>query len=1020
MNITQLAIDNNRTTFLLFIAIILFGITTFYSMPRAYDPGFVIRVAQVITQLPGASPERMEELVSSKIEEKVKDISELDFVNSESRTGISIVSVNIKESYTDMRPIWDDLRRKMEDVQGDLPDGVLGPTVNDEFGDVYGIVMTMTGEGFTYSELEDIADDIKSSLLRLPEASKVEVFGEQEQRVFVEYDNARLAELGISPSQLTNILQSRNIVISGGAFTLGQERIALEPSGNFESLQDIGKTVIQIGGHSLYLSDITTITSGYVDPPESMVHSSGVPSLAFAISMREGGNNIILGEQVNAQIDEFIATYPYGIEFDLVAFMPAEVDTKVKDFVVNLLQAIAIVSAVMLLFLGIRTGLVVAALIPSAILFALIVMQVFHIGLDQISLAALIIALGMLVDNGIVMSENILVRMGKGESALDAALGSAAEMKLPLLVASLTTSAAFLPIYLAESSVGEFTASLFTVVTITLLCSWLISMTLIPLLCIKFLQVKKTDGHELDGQFYSLYESFLSMLLRKKAITLVVTGVIFIGVLSLFQYLPNLFFPASDRTYFKAEIELPTGTNITTTQSIVTEFDQFIHDELLAENNDGVGVTNWVSYIGNAGPRFLLSHNPKPNNGNYALLVINVTDDLVIESLMQKLKTYSLMNHPDVDLTQRRIESGPAVTNPVEVRLMGKNKEELFDMVYDLKQEMNNIGGLQNISDDWGQRIKKLDIRIDQARALRSGVTSEDIAISLKASLSGMQMTEFRQDEDIIPVILRSNVATETDISKLESLSVYVQSSGKSVPLKQVADIQLVWDEAKILRRDGLKTVTIGAQLIGDVTATEKFAELQPWLLELQTKTNGQISFELGGESESSGDANQSIQDKLGIAVVIILVLLVGQFNSIRKAGIVLSTIPLALIGVILGLLLFNSYVGFMTLLGIISLAGIVINNAIVLLERIQIELDAGLAPFVAIIQASKQRARPILLTTATTVLGMLPLYLGGGAMWEPMAIAIMVGLLISTLLTLCIVPVMYATLYRVKMPVNA
>ncbi len=989
-------------------------------MPRAYDPGFVIRVAQVITQLPGASPERMEELVSSKIEEKVKDISELDFVNSESRTGISIVSVNIKESYTDMRPIWDDLRRKMEDVQGDLPDGVLGPTVNDEFGDVYGIVMTMTGEGFTYSELEDIADDIKSSLLRLPEASKVEVFGEQEQRVFVEYDNARLAELGISPSQLTNILQSRNIVISGGAFTLGQERIALEPSGNFESLQDIGKTVIQIGGHSLYLSDITTITSGYVDPPESMVHSSGVPSLAFAISMREGGNNIILGEQVNAQIDEFIATYPYGIEFDLVAFMPAEVDTKVKDFVVNLLQAIAIVSAVMLLFLGIRTGLVVAALIPSAILFALIVMQVFHIGLDQISLAALIIALGMLVDNGIVMSENILVRMGKGESALDAALGSAAEMKLPLLVASLTTSAAFLPIYLAESSVGEFTASLFTVVTITLLCSWLISMTLIPLLCIKFLQVKKTDGHELDGQFYSLYESFLSMLLRKKAITLVVTGVIFIGVLSLFQYLPNLFFPASDRTYFKAEIELPTGTNITTTQSIVTEFDQFIHDELLAENNDGVGVTNWVSYIGNAGPRFLLSHNPKPNNGNYALLVINVTDDLVIESLMQKLKTYSLMNHPDVDLTQRRIESGPAVTNPVEVRLMGKNKEELFDMVYDLKQEMNNIGGLQNISDDWGQRIKKLDIRIDQARALRSGVTSEDIAISLKASLSGMQMTEFRQDEDIIPVILRSNVATETDISKLESLSVYVQSSGKSVPLKQVADIQLVWDEAKILRRDGLKTVTIGAQLIGDVTATEKFAELQPWLLELQTKTNGQISFELGGESESSGDANQSIQDKLGIAVVIILVLLVGQFNSIRKAGIVLSTIPLALIGVILGLLLFNSYVGFMTLLGIISLAGIVINNAIVLLERIQIELDAGLAPFVAIIQASKQRARPILLTTATTVLGMLPLYLGGGAMWEPMAIAIMVGLLISTLLTLCIVPVMYATLYRVKMPVNA
>jgi len=1015
VNITKLAIDNNRITLALFIAIIVFGYVSFTTMPRAYDPGFIIRTAQVITHLPGASPERIEELVSSQIEDKVKDISQLDFVTSESRTGVSIVNVNIKESYKEMRPIWDDLRRKIEDVTSDLPDGVIGPFVNDEFGDVYGIVLTMTGEGFSFGELEDIADDIKSDLLRLPEASKVEIFGEQEQRVFVEYNNARLAELGISPNQLANILQSRNIVISGGEFTLGQERIALEPSGNFESLDDIGKTIIQIGGHSLYLRDITRITYGYVDPIESIVHSSGTPALAFAVSMREGGNNILLGEQVKAALTEFNHTYPHGIEFDVVNFIPKEVDNKVKDFVVSLIQAVSIVTAVMLLTLGMRTGLVVSTLIPTAILFSLIVMQFFNIGLDQISLAALIIALGMLVDNGIVMSENILVRMEDGEEALVAAINSAAEMKVPLLVASLTTSAAFLPIYLAESAVGEFTAALFTVVTITLICSWILSMTIIPLFCIKFLKVKRTSNDQLKAGIYARYEGLLRIMLKHKFITLTGTVLVFVGVVNVAQFLPSLFFPPSDRPYFKAIIELPTGTSIDKTQGIVSDLESYIQEELVAEKRQGEGITNWVSYIGNAGPRFLLSHNPKPTDSNYATMIINVSDYTVISQLMDGMKRYTFQNHPDVDLKLRLIENGPAVENPVEVRLMSKDKALLFNTVGEFKAKMFDIGQLQNISDNWGQRIKKLDIRIDQARALRAGVTSQDIAISLQASLSGMELTEFRQDEDVIPVVLRSNVATEREISKLESLSVYAQSSGKSVPLRQVADINIVWDDAKILRRDGLKTVAVGAQLAGSVTASEKFAQLLPWLDQIEARTDGQVRYELGGESESSGDANQSIMDKLGIAGLIILVLLVGQFNSFRKAGIVLSTIPLGLIGVILGLLLAQSYFGFMTFLGIVSLAGIVINNAIVLLERIQLELDQGVEHGEAIVHAAKQRARPIVLTTATTVLGMLPLYLGGGAMWEPMAVAIMAGLLFSTIMTLFVVPAIYALLYRVS-----
>jgi multidrug efflux pump len=1012
VNLTKLAIENNRLTLVSLLVILLAGWQTFLNMPRAYDPGFVVRTAQVITYLPGASPERIELLLSSKIEDAVKDIPELDFVQSENRTGISIVLVNIKESYKDMRPIWDNLRRKIQDITPDLPTGVVGPFVNDEFGDVYGIVIAMTGEGFNYGEMSDIAEDVQSALLRLGDVAKVDILGEQDERVFVEYDNARLAELGISPSQLSAILKARNIVISGGAFDLDKERIALEPSGNFESISDIEKTIIQIKGHSLYLRDIAKIVRGYVDPPESIVHSSGERALAIAVAMRDGGNNIDLGDKVKVLLDEQRQLFPYGIEFDLVSFSPTEVDRKVKDFVNSLLQSIAIVTVVMLFSLGMRTGLVVACLIPTTMLLSLMVMSVFDIGLDQISLAALIIALGMLVDNGIVMSESILVQMERGKAAMSAAIDTANEMRMPLLVASLTTAAAFLPIFLAESKVGEFTASLFKVVTITLLCSWVISMTVIPLLCVYLLKVspKKTNY---EKGFYRRYADFLHTLLQHKWLTVGATVMLFIGVMSLFSVLPAVFFPPSDRLYFKAEFELPTGSNIHTTQQVVSEFEDYIQQNLQVNPQRTEGVTHWVSYIGNAGPRFLISHNPKPNNNNYALMIISVTDFSQVNGLMNQLQQYADQHYPDLDLTLRLIENGPAVENPVEVRLSGDNKNSLFTAVGELKQQMLAIGGLTNISDNWGQRIKKLDIQIDQARALRAGVTSQDIATSLQAGLSGVELSEYREEEDIIPIILRSNVANNQNISKLESLVVYAQGTGQAVPLRQVADIHVVWDEAKILRRNGFKNVSVGAQLQDGITAAEKFAELVPWLEQQKPRWHGKVRYELGGESESSGEANQSIKEKLGIAGFIILALLIMQFNSLRKSFIVLTTIPLGMIGVILGLLAGQSYFGFMTFLGIISLAGIVINNAIVLLERIQIELDEGLEQSQAIISASLQRARPIILTTATTVLGMLPLYLGGGAMWEPMAISIMAGLLFSTLLTLCLVPVLYALMFK-------
>lgn len=1020
MNITKLALDNNRTTLMLMLAILLFGVMAYKTMPKDYDPGFIIRTAQVITYFPGASPKRVEELVTDKIEKVIQEIPELDFVSSESRTGVSIVSANVKESYKEMRPIWDDLRRKIETVKSDLPEEAEDPIVNDEFGDVFGIVIGLTAEGYSYREMKDIAEEVKDELLHLSEAAKVEIFGSQEERIYIEFDNARLAELGISPSQISDQLSSRNIIIPGGSINLSRDRISVEPTGNFESLEDISSTLIQIPGSDSvqYLREIATIKRSYIDPVKTQVSLNGERALSIAISMREGGNNIALGQQVSATLDRMQNVYPIGVDFSLVSFMPEEVEEKVNDFASNLIQAVVVVTIVMLLTLGLRTGLIVAALIPASMISGILLMSFFNISIDQISLAALIISLGMLVDNGIVMSENIMVQMNAGKKAMSAAIDSANELKMPLLVSSLTTAAAFLPIFLAESATGEYTASLFKVVTITLLCSWAISMTIIPMLCVFFLKATP-QSKESHSAIYHRYAGVLATLLKFRWLTMLLTLIVFFLALQGLSLVPKLFFPPSDRTYFKVELELPVGTKIEETQRITALVEEYMKSDLMTNAQRTEGVTDWIAYVGSGGPRFLLTHNPKPSSAYYALLVVNVSSLGVIDQVMTQLEEHANAHYPDLLVKLRKIENGSPIANPVEVRVRGKDKDRLFVIVDNIKQKMAETQGLKSISDNWGLPIKKLVVKINQTRARRAGISSKDIAISLQTELSGMELTQYREGDEVIPIVMRSAAADRQDIGKLEALAVYSQSSGFSVPLRQVADVEIVWESANILRRDRYKNVTIGAQIDDSTTASQAFSELTPWLDEQKESWPFGYDYELGGEAESSGKANQSIADKLPIAVLIIVLLLISQFNSIRKAAVILATIPLGLIGVTFGLLAGQSFFGFMTLLGIVSLAGIVINNAIVLLERIKLEVDDnGLGHYEAIIVAAQKRARPILLTTATTVFGLIPLYLGGGEMWEPMALAIMGGLILSTILTLCVIPVLYAILFGVKRPV--
>jgi len=1022
MNITRAAIENNRFTVVALGVVLLFGIGAYKNMPRNEDPGFIIRTAQVLTFFPGASPERVEQLVTDKLEKAIMEIPQLDFVSSTSRSGVSEIYVNIQESETTMRPIWDDLRRKVERAARELPDGAVGPIVNDEFGDVYGTIIALTGDGFTYAELEDVAEQVRNELLKISDAAKVEIQGVQDERVFVEYSDARLADVGLSAHQLMNTLQSRNILLPGGVLDTGFERIALEPSGNFESVEDLRRTIINVPGSNelIYLGDIASVQRGYVDPPTHKVFARGIPVLAISISLREGGNLIRLGQEVRQTLDRLSERFPIGLEFDLIAFQPGVVDESVSNFVQNLIAAITIVMAVMLVSLGLRTGLVVSSLIPMAMVMSLLVMSLLGIGLDQMSLAALIISLGLLVDNAIVMSESIMVEMAGGMSGIDAAIKSAAELRVPLLTSSLTTSAAFLPIYLAESSTGEYTAPLFKVVTITLMCSWFLTLTMIPMLCAKFLRIgsrSQTPGFQAGP--YVAYRRFLVGCLRRPTLTLVIVVIIFCVVVFVGgSFIPNIFFPAKEQASFTAEFELPIGAPIERTESFVKELNRFIEQDLAAGPDRPRGITNWATFMGQGPPRYTLTYSPKQSSPEYAMMLFNTTDYPIVAELITRVETYCLEHFPDVNPTVRGLLNGPPITDPIEVRVSGEEEDQVFAIVDRVKSRLTEFAGTKNISDDWGARTKKLEVRIDQPRARRSGLTSQDVAVSLQTMLSGLETTQYREDDETIPVTLRSSGAGHQEIGEIENMNIFSQITGSAVPLKQVADLEVVWETSKILRRDRLKTVTVSAALDPETNALDVFAGLQGWLdHESDTWPLG-YRWEFGGEFEASVKAQRSVGAKMPIAGLCIVLLLVAQFNSMRRLIIVLLTIPLGLIGVMIGLLVARSYFGFMTFLGVVSLAGIVINNAIVLLDRIKIEIEQnGLDPARAVIEAAQRRIRPILLTTATTVAGMLPLWFGGGAMYEAMAIAIIFGLLFATLLTLIVVPVLYSVLFRVRFP---
>lgn len=1002
--------------------IILLGLYLYQSLPRDSMPPMTIRVATVVSQFPGAGPERVEELVTDKIEKVVQELPELKKVTSTSRTGLSVVSVTLKDqvSPTKLQDVWDRLRRKLNAIKG-LPSEV-NPSLNDEgIGDVYGIVLGITSDGFSYAEMKEYVDDIKDDLIKLDNAAKVELGGEQEERVFVEFDDSRLKEYGLSAQKLSGIISAQNILSSGGQINVEDERIVLEPTGNFDALSDISNMLIPVGNESqlIYLKDITTIKKGYISPPTQKVSVNGMDAITLHTSLKDDANIVVLGEEVNTVKQKWQTLLPVGLELHTLSSMDQYIDHKVSDFMVSLMQSVAIVLIVMLFFLGLRTGLIITSLIPIVIVTTFMVMGLMNIGINQVSLAALIMALGMMVDNGIVVAETIVVKLGQGISRKDAAIQACSELFTPLLISTLTTAVAFMSFYLAESVMGDIVGPIFLVITIALVSSWLISLTIITLLAYLFMKTARQDAKKsvIDRSIEWLkgyYKDFILVALRHKGKTMLFIGVMFVLAIFGFTKIEFLFFPDSDRNMITVDINLPLGTKIERTTQIVSEIETFIAKELKTSETKTEGILDWSSYIGEGPESYDQGYSPDEANSGYAHILVNTSSFEANQGVINQLDAFCYDNFPNADVKVGALASGGGGV-PIEIKVSGDNPDQLSAISEQIKLKLTDLSGTKNVKDDWGPKSKKFVIDIDQVRAQTAGVSSQDIAISLQTVLDGFTTGEYREDDKSIPIVMRSDVSQQQTLESIETLNVFSQNTGKNVPLLQVATIKPVWQYAKIKRLDLNRTITISSELREGGNASAITAEISPWLDEQAASWETGYTYQLGGDAESTAEAMGAVIKYLPLCGFIIMLLLVIQFNSFRKMLMVYCTIPLAIIGVVIGLLVFQEPFGFMPFLGVIALAGIIINNAIVLIDRMEIEQnELNRKEEDSVVTACLQRFRPILLATFTTVLGLIPLYLTGGEMWEGMAVSIMIGLLFGTIITLFFIPAFYSMLFKV------
>ncbi|MFO1127814.1 MAG: efflux RND transporter permease subunit [Rhodospirillales bacterium] len=1019
--ITRFAIETNRITLLVLLGIPLIGLLIFLDYPRQEDPSIEIRQSIVTAVHPGMDPVQFEDLITRRLEETIREIGEVDDIWSSTKDGITIVYAEVGDwvKGEDIPRVWQTLRNKMADVAPQLPAGTLGPFINDEFGLTAVATIALWSDGFSLEDMRRVARETRRQLDTLEGVEKIELFGVQPERVFLTVTNARLASLGISPQVIVDTLQRQNIILPGGTINADGRNVVVEASGTFTDLSEIEDTLVAIPGttKTIPLRDVAQVTRGYIDPAERPVFFNGHPAIVISVSILDGVNAVEFGKRLTQRVNEIERGLPIGYVLQFATFQPELVERAVNGAISNLGQTLVIVTIVVVLFLGMRAGLIVGAFIPATILLALIGMSAWQVELQRMSIAATIIALGIMVDNGIVVAEGIRNRYARGDDRKEAAIETANTLALPLLISTLTTILAFMPIALAEGSTGEYTLSLGQVVILVLLGSWFMSMYMTPAMCYWFLKVKPEvpevpvdkPQEEYASGAYRYYHSFLEAMLRHRALCIIVVVILSALIVFAARFVVSEFFPANDRNQFLLYIDLEAGSSIEETAGVVRGVEAWLDDKSVNPE-----ITNTVAYVGSGGPRFFLSLAPIDPDPHVAFLLVETQSNTQVPEMIERTRAFIDANYPQARGKPKAMWFGPTEAGLVELRISGPDESVLAAKAEHLLAALRAVPGTIEVEQDWENKVLKVEIVVDQTRARRAGVTSRDIATSLNAFVSGGAITDYREGDAVIPIVLRGTEDERDQLSTLFNLNVYSAATGENVPLSQVADISSRWEPYRINRRNLERTVTVSAKHL-QLKAGQLVNEIQPAIDSLDLPAG--YRWEMGGELESAATAQERLFANFPIAGFLIIVLLVWQFNSFRRAGIILLTIPMAFLGAIVGLLVMHAPFGFMSLLGLLSLAGIITNNGIIMIDSIEANRHAGVGTYDAIVSAALSRFRPILMTSITTIPGLLPLIVWKDPLFYSMAIVISFGVALGTVLTLGVLPVIYSLLFRAPPP---
>ena len=1017
-NLSEWALAHQTLVLYLMVVLAFVGVGSYLRLGQAEDPDFTFKLMVVRTIWPGASAEEVERQLTDKLEKKLQETPRLDFLRSYSKPGESVIFVFVKDSSRadEIKETWYQVRKKVGDIRATLPQGVVGPFFNDEFGDTFGNIYALTGDGYSYAQLKEAADRIRNQLLRVKDVAKVDLIGEQDEKIYVELANAKLATLGVEPALIFAALQQQNAVTATGSFETPSDRVYIRATGALDSVESVKAIAIRANGRLFRLGDFANVYRGFVDPPQPRMRYMGRQALGIAVSMVPRGDIIALGRALDHELEQVEHDLPVGLELARVNNQPETVKRSVGEFTRSLSEAVGIVLLVSFVSLGLRTGLIVALSIPLTLCVTFLFMFYSGVDLHKISLGALIIALGLLVDDAIISVEMMVVKMEQGFERVKAASFAYTSTAMPMLTGTIVTAAGFLPIGLARSSTGEYTFSIFAVTTTALLVSWVVSVIFVPYLGYKLLPDFHKAGTRADATtvyqkpFYQRFRKLVTWCVGHRWIVIGATAATFLVAVFSFRFVQQQFFPAASRPELIVDLRLAEGSSVTATEAQVKKLEKILMtDPQLRDRID-----NFVAYVGSGSPRFYLPFDQQLVNANFGQFIVNTRSNPDREAVRARLLQLFDEGFSEVRGRVNRLENGPPVGFPVQFRVVGEDKDVIRAIARQVAEVMRANAWTHEVSFDWEEPSKVIRLTLDQNRARVLGISTQELSQFVNTVLSGQTVTTYRERDKQVDVIARGAQEERVFMSLLKDLAVPV-GAGRNVPLAQIADVSYGFEQGVYWRRDRLPAITVRSDLKDGIQAPVVSKDLEVKLEPIRAKLPPGYRIDTGGAIEDAGKGQKSIAVVAPVMILVMVTALMLQLQSFSRLALVLLTAPLGIIGVAVALLVFNVPFGFVAMLGTIALAGMIMRNSVILVDQIDTDIETGSQPAEAIVEATVRRFRPIMLTAAATVLAMIPLT--RSAFYGPMAVAIMGGLLIATVLTLLFLPALYAAWFRVGTP---